>query len=118
MFLAECAWQVSKAVFDSLTQDVFNRGFLTKYFDMDESWGKSRDMDDYTCKLLRLTRYDSTDVKVKAFSLLVRHRGQREAIISGLSQACLVMDVNLMYTVQKLEYEANALRSNIKCVLA
>ena len=114
IFISEIEAQVSKQVLNDLTRDLFSVQLLTDYFDIEGCRATPITPDDYTCKLLKLTHYDCTEIKVKAFSLLVRHRGQREALACRLTQACLVMDVNLMFTIQKLEYEANKLRSTIK----
>ena len=61
---------------------MFGGGFLSKEFAIDnidkEKVQNLQNPDDYTCKLLKLLQYVSIELKIKALSLLVRHRGQRE----------------------------------------
>ena len=60
--------QASNQVLEDLTRDMFSMQLLTQYFDIDEACQKSEKasgrVDDYTCKLLKLTSYASIDMKV------------------------------------------------------
>ena len=77
-------------------------------------WTKSVEPDDLTRKLLHLTIYDSLQIQSKAFAMLFRHRGQKEALVSLMKNACLVVHPDMVVANAMIEVEVQALRPHIK----
>lgn len=99
---------------DGVMAEVFAGGYLSKEFVIDQSCENISYPDNFTCKLLGLTRYNSVELQLKSLSLLVRHRGQKEALAQCMSKACLVYDLELAVIVGSVEREANEVRSLVK----
>ena len=48
-------------------------------------------LDYFTEVLLGLTQYDSLELRMKAFRMLMRHNGQEEALAACMSKVCLML---------------------------
>ena len=79
---------------DSPLQKVFSRAYTVGNPTLEA--GETPENDDatfvpdyFTTVLLGLTKYDDTKLKIKAFRMLIRHLGTKEALTSQMGQVCL-----------------------------
>ena len=77
-------------------------------------WTTSATPDDLTLKLFQLTQYESLQIQSRAFAMVFRHRGQKEALVSAMKEAYLVVSPVLAVANRKLEGEVQALRPQLK----
>ena len=90
---------------NQMAKDIFSGRMLHPDFVISGNQKDLSQLDRLTQMLLMLTQYDEKELQVKAFSVLVRHRGQPEALLSCMSWGTCLIDHRLLVPIPPLILE-------------
>ena len=79
------------------------------------SSGELLTVDMFTISILGLSKYQGhAEMQSRAFAMLIRHRGQKEALVAAMKASCLVVHPQLRQANSTIQAEVENLHSQVK----